>query len=139
MDNPIDSPIDLGLVNYTRHPSNSEYVVFRFPDIERANDFEAQIQAAKIWFERDQEERKQRTYYLFGLHKNDFKRAYKINIEVESRHKKPIIPFAPLRWFVLVFGLGLLTLTLVGYCKQQEKLASYEKSVSSINDSTNRE
>jgi hypothetical protein len=134
MDNPLDHPLDLGLVNYTKHPSNSEYVVFRFPDIDRANSFEEYLTKEKIWFERSSEERKQRTYFLFGLHKTDFKRAERLNVVVEGRHKKPLIPIAGLRWFVVLFGMAALTLALVGYCKQQQKLALYDDSGTLINE-----
>lgn len=134
MDNPIDHPLDLGLVNYTRHPENKEYVVFRFPDIERANSFEEHLTKNKIWFERGAEERKQLTYHLFGLHKNDFKRAERINMLVEGKHKKPLIPIAGIRWFVVLFGMAALTLAIVGYCKQQQKLALYDDSGTLINE-----
>jgi hypothetical protein len=139
MDNPIDHPIDLGLVNYTKHPSNSNYVVFRFPDIERADTFEEHLNEQKIWFERSSEPHKQRTYYLFGLHKSDFKRAERINILVEGKHKKPLIPVAGIRWFIVIFGMAALTLALVGYCKQQQKLALYDDSGTLINEQNNTE
>lgn len=126
MDNPIDHPLDLGLVNYTKHPNNPDYVVFRFPDIGRANSFEEYLTKEKIWFERSSEAHKQRTYYLFGLHKTDFKRAERLNMSVEGKHKKPLIPIAGLRWFIVLFGMTMLTLAVVGYCKQQQKLSSYD-------------
>ena len=126
MDNPIDHPIDLGLVNYTKHPNNPDYVVFRFPDIDRANSFEEYLTNEKIWFEKSSEAHKQRTYYLFGLHKTDFKRAERINLSVEGKHKKPFIPIAGIRWFIVLFGMSMLTLAIVGYCKQQQKLALYD-------------
>lgn len=134
MDNPIDHPLDLGLVNYTKHPENSEYVVFRFPDEERANSFEEHLTKEKIWFERSSEAHKQRTYYLFGLHKTDFKRAERLNMLVEGKHKKPMIPIAGIRWFIVLFGMAALTLAIVGYCKQQQKLALYDESGTLIND-----
>jgi hypothetical protein len=133
MDNPIDHPIDLGLVNYTRHPSDSNYVVFRFPDVERADSFETYLHQEQIWFERSSEAHKTRTYYLFGLHKNDFKRAERINLIVEGKHKKPFIPVTGLRWAIVLFGMTALTLAVVGYCKQQQKLALYDDSGTLIN------
>ena len=133
MDNPIDHPLDLGLVNYTKHPSNNDYIVFRFPDKERADSFEENLKRENMWYERDEESSKQRTYHLFGLHKSDFKKAQKMNYAVEGKHKKPLIPVAGLRYLVVLFGLLMITLSIIGYCKQQEKLASYEKSNSSVN------
>lgn len=134
MDNPIDQPLDLGLVNYTKHPSDSNYVVFRFPDSDRADSFEEFLKTEKIWFERSSEERKQRTYHLFGLHKSDFKRAERINILVEGKHKKPLIPITGIRWAVVLFGMTALTLAIVGYCKQQQQLALYDDHGTLINE-----
>lgn len=135
MDNPIDSIVDLGLINYVKHPENPDYVVFRIHDLNRATSFEEELQRNNIWYERGEEARKQRTYYLFGIHKNDFKRVEKINYVVEAKHKKPLIPFKALRYFVLFFGLSVLTLAIVGYCEQHKKLeaATEQLNESSIN------
>jgi hypothetical protein len=126
MDNPVDNIIDLGLINYVRHPENPNYVIFRIQDEQRATSFEEELLNRKIWFEKDTEPKKQRVYHLFAIHKRDFKEAEKINFIVEGKHKKPLIPFKALRYFVLVTGLGLLTLAIIGYCEQQKQLESYE-------------
>jgi hypothetical protein len=126
MDNPVDNIVDLGLINYVRHPENPNYVIFRIHDEKRAASFEEELIKRKIWYEKDTEAKRQRTYYLFGIHKNDFKEAEKINFLVEAKHKKPLIPFRALRYFVLFTGLGLLTLAIIGYCEQQTQLERYE-------------
>lgn len=125
MDNPVDHIVDLGLVNYVRHPTNPDYMVYRFGDAERANSFEKALKEAGIPFERAVEERKQRDYHLFGIHKNDYKRTVQLNFLVEAEHKKPLIPFKVFRYFLILFSMTALTLAVVGYCKQQEKLASH--------------
>ena len=38
MENPIEH-LDLGLVNFTKHPSNPDYVVYRFTNEEKAKSF----------------------------------------------------------------------------------------------------
>ena len=134
MDNPVDNIVDLGLINYVRHPENPNYIVFRIQDKERAVSFETELSQAGIWFEKGEEEKRQRIYTLFGIHKSDFKKVEKLNFLVESRHKKPLIPFKPLRYFILVFGLGMLILASIGYCQQQGKLSAYN----SINSSDAR-
>jgi hypothetical protein len=125
VDNPVDNIVDLGLVNYVQHPSNPEYIVYRFVDSERAASFEKELKAQSIWFEKDTENKRQKEYILFGVHNRDFKRTDKINFKVEGKHKKPLIPFKGFRYFILFLGLGLLTLAIIGYCKQQEKLSLY--------------
>lgn len=139
MDNPIDHPLDLGLVNYTKHPSDNNYVVFRFADQLRADAFDAELKAKNIWFERDSQDSKSRTYHLFGIHKRDFKVAQTINFSVEGKHKRPLIPMKSLRYSVVIFGMFMLLLAVIGYCKQQEELASYDKTNRSINKQSQSE
>ena len=128
MENPVDHTLDLGLVNYVQHPSNPSYIVYRFPDKERAASFEIELNNNSIWFEKDEENKRGKVYTLFGVHKNDFKVTEQINFKVEAKHKKPFIPFKGFRFIVLFIGLGLLLLSVIGYCKQQEKLSSYDSS-----------
>jgi hypothetical protein len=128
MENPVDHTLDLGLVNYVQHPSNPSYIVYRFPDKERAASFEIELNNNSIWFEKDEENKRGKVYTLFGVHKNDFKVTEQINFKVEAKHKKPFIPFKGFRFIVLFIGLGLLLLSVIGYCKQQEKLSSYNSS-----------
>lgn len=133
MDNPIDHPIDLGLVNYVRHPENTNYVVFRFSDILRAESFEEELVKAKIWFEKGEEDRKGKVYTLFGVHKNDYKKAEKINFMVEAKHKKPFIPFKIFRFSVILISTIAMTLAVLGYCATQNKLRSINENDTSIN------
>ena len=125
VDSPVDNIVDLGLVNYVQHPSNPEYIVYRFVDPERAASFEKELKDQSIWFEKDIENKREKEYILFGVHSRDFKRTDKINFKVEGKHKKPLIPFKGFRYFILILGLGLLILAMIGYCKQQEKLSLY--------------
>jgi hypothetical protein len=125
MDNPVDHIADLGLVNYVRHPTNPDYMVYRFGDQARADSFEKALQQAGIEFERAVEERPQRNYHLFAIHKNDYKKTIRMNFMVEAEHKKPLIPFKAFRYFLILFSAFVLTLAMIGYCKQQEKLASH--------------
>jgi hypothetical protein len=122
MENPVDHTIDLGFVNYVQHPENKQYVVFRFADLERAATFKAELEEHKIWFEKDNEEKRGKNYTLFAIHNTDFKKAEKINYSVEGKHKKPIIPFRFLRVFLISLTAFVMTLTLMGYCQAQKKL-----------------
>lgn len=69
MENPVDHTLDLGLVNYLQHPSNPSYIVYRFPDKERAASFEIELKNNSIWFEKDEENKRGKVYTLFGVHK----------------------------------------------------------------------
>jgi hypothetical protein len=120
MENPVEH-FDLGFVNYTQHPENPDYVVFRFADVNRANSFRTELQQQKIWFEEANEDKKQVTYTLFGLHKTDYNKAQKINITVEAKHKKFLIPGKFFRWFVVLFGITMITLAIIGFIKNPNK------------------
>lgn len=135
MENPIDSPIDLGLVNYIRHPENQNYVVFRFADPARAMSFEEELLNAKIWFEKGEKDSKSKSYTLFGIHKQDYKRVEKINYLVEAKHKKPIIPWKIFRYTILIISTIAMTMALVGYCEAQKKLNRINKSYQTISES----
>ena len=133
MDNPVDNVVDLGLVNYVQHPSNSKYVVFRFADIERANSFEEALVSSKIWFEKSSDFKRDKEYFILGIHKNDFKKAEKINYLVEAKHKKPFIPFKILRYTVMIISAGILTIAILGYCNSRKILNSIDNQPASVN------
>tara|TARA_B100000767_G_C19761319_1_gene535285 strand:- start:1213 stop:1611 length:399 start_codon:yes stop_codon:yes gene_type:complete len=121
MENPIEH-LDLGFVNFTKHPNNNSYVVYRFTDPERANSFRDELVSNNITFEEDIEKKKQVTYTLFALHKKYYKKTMQMNFKVEGKHKKPLIPFLVLRWSLLLFGLGILLLAILSYYKNMSYL-----------------
>ncbi|MDB4648489.1 hypothetical protein OAF64_00685 [Crocinitomicaceae bacterium] len=121
MENPIEH-LDLGLVNFTKHPSNPDYVVYRFTNEEKANSFRRELEEQKIAFEEDTEDKKQVSYTLFAVHKKFYKQTMRMNFKVEGKHKKPLIPFFTLRWFILLFGLSILLLSILSYYKHMEHL-----------------
>ena len=135
MDNPVDNIVDLGLVNYVKHPTNSDYIVFRFADEARALSFEEELVTMNIYFEKGEEQKTTRMMYLFGIHKRDFSKVQKINFLVESKHKKPFIPFRVLRWFIILFSITAITLAVMGYCEHQNKLSSFNDETPTVNNS----
>lgn len=133
MDNPVDNIIDLGLVNYVQHPTNKDYIVYRFADANRAASFAQALEDAQIEYERGEETKRTVTYHLFGIHKRDYKKTVKINYVVEAKHKKPLIPFKAFRWFLILFSAVAMSIAILGYCKQQETLRSYNEMNTSVN------
>jgi hypothetical protein len=129
MENPVDHTLDLGLVNYVKHPENRNYIVFRLADEDRAEAFEQELITGKIWYEKGDEMKRSRKFILFGIHKNDFNAVQQINYMVEARFKKPFIPFAAFRWALILFSLTVLVLATLGYCEAQRKLETYDTSL----------
>ena len=133
MDNPVDHIVDLGLVNYVKHPTNPDYIIYRFADEDRADSFEAALTKEEIWFEKDADKKHTAKYILFGIHKRDFNRASQLNYEVEAKHKKPFIPFKAFRYFMLLFSAVAITLAIIGYCEQQKELSLHNNPDHSVN------
>ena len=133
MDNPVDNIIDLGLVNYVKHPTDSNYIVFRFADQGRADSFEKALVEANVVYEKAEEPKRTRIMYLFGIHKKDFQRVQKMNFLVEAAHKKPLIPFRIFRWFILLLSITAVTLASMGYCEQQKALSTISESNHTVN------
>ena len=134
MENPVDHTIDLGLVNYVQHPSNPQYIVYRFADKNRADSFKRELVNQKIWFEENTEPKRSKEYTLFGIHKGDFKKTESINYRVEAKHKKPFIPFKILRYSLMLFSAIVLTLSIMGYCNRQKILDRVNNNIHLIND-----
>lgn len=126
--NPVDHKLDLGFVNFVQHPENPQYIVYRFVDINRASDFESQLKEHEVWFEKGEEDKRNTKYFLYGVHKNDFKITQNFNFSVEAKNKKPFIPVAWLRYFLLIVSAIAMSLAILGYCKAQEKLRQVNES-----------
>ncbi len=126
MDNPVDRTLDLGLVNYVQHPENPNYVVFRFADEKRAETFETRLIEEAIWFEKGDEMKRTRLFYLYGIHKNDYKKVMRINLLTEARHKKKLLPGKYFRIFMILFSFTLIGMAIFGFCDQRRILQEYD-------------
>lgn len=118
MDSKVENIVDLGLVNYVRHPSNPDYVVYRFADINRAKDFEKELVSNRIKFEKDEQGTKNRTYTLFAVHKNNYERTQRINFLVEAKNRTFLISNKFFRYTLLIISIGTVVLAFVGYCSR---------------------
>ena len=127
MDSGVEHLTDLGLVNYVQHPSNKDYVVFRFADIERAKSFKTALDENKIWYESSEDTPRTKTFYLFGIHRRDYKKVQDINFNVEARHRSFLIKNNFFRYFVLIFVTATIVLGVMGHCAQQKTLEEANK------------
>ena len=123
----------LGLVNYKDHPTNRKYKVFSFYSEAEADTFKKELDAQKVWFEYDTSEVKNKypnlpgakefeTVHLVGVQSIHFKKAQRANYIASAKHRKPIIKYRFLRYGLLTVFFTLLTIAIVGYVKNQQKL-----------------
>lgn len=120
MDPGVENIIDLGLVNYVRHPTDPNFIVFRFTDKQRADQFEVALVENKIWFEKDEGIGKSKLIYLYGIRNRDYKKVQAINFSVEGKNRKFIIANGFLRWGLIVFFMGVCIFALVGYLSRPD-------------------
>jgi hypothetical protein len=120
MDPGVENIVDIGLVNYVKHPTNPNFMVFRFVDKKRAEAFEQALKANNIWFEKAEEQGRTRYYYLFGIRNRDYKKVQAINFDVEGKNRSFIIKNNFLRWSLVVFFFGLTTFAIVGYIQRPD-------------------
>ncbi|GEM_PF-229862 len=113
---------DMGLVNYRQHPTNVNFIVYRFKDIHRADTFEEKLKVANIWYERSNPEEDEKQLYMFAVEKKFFNKTQKLNFETEAKHKKFLIPHKVFRNFFVLFFMSLIVLAAVGYCQSRKVL-----------------
>jgi hypothetical protein len=107
----------LNITNYREHPTRPGYTVFHFFDDKQAEDFKKLLSDKAIWFETDTDKKDNKTIYLFGVRNSDLKTAVMLNYLVIGKYRKPFIPNAFFRWFVIFLGLAVVTLAIIGYLK----------------------
>ncbi len=110
----MNNLVDLNFVNYSEHPTNKQYVVFRFSDAERGRYFEHLLIENKVGYEKDRSD-DGRDLVLFAIARRDLSRAEHLNYLVYARHRQKFIPSYFFRIFVLLLSAGLLILAILGY------------------------
>jgi hypothetical protein len=112
-----------GLVNYREHPTEKNYMVFNFNSQPEAEMFGNILKREVIWFEMAEEDTGIGKTFLFAVKSADMDRAQRANFEVTGKFKKPMIRNAVLRYGLIIFFLGILAIGIVGYVKNDGKMA----------------
>ena len=112
----------LGLINYRRHPENKNYIVFGFNTVEEAEIFERELNRTKTWFEKDTERVDDGIVYLFAITESTLDEATRANGVVKSHTRDPLFKNIFVRFALILFLLGILTLGIIGYVKNPNKV-----------------
>lgn len=100
-------------INFQDHPTNRRMKVFFFRKVEEANYFEVMLVESKIEYEKQIDQAgDQRIYY--GVKVKDFKAAKKLNFLTIGHFRKPFIPDAFFRYFIITISIVILTLAISG-------------------------
>ncbi|MBK7945121.1 MAG: hypothetical protein IPJ85_07390 [Flavobacteriales bacterium] len=101
----------LNLTNYEDHPTESNWIVFRFPTRAQADEFTLGLEAEGVQHEQDGEGGPP---YLVAAKKHQREAAIRANYRVLGRHRKPFMTDPMLRWGVIGFFVLLLALAAAG-------------------------
>lgn len=104
------------LKNYYEHPTQRQYWVFHFYNMDMANAFEQGLIDATIEFEKDLEEG-MAPKAMFGIHRRYYQQCMQLNNKVIGKHRKPFIANPVFKWFVLIMVFGSIALAIMGYLK----------------------
>lgn len=99
------------LTNYADHPTEPDWLVFRFADARVADEFCQGLEAKGMRHERDREGGPPYLVAVRRIHRSD---AVRLNYLVLGRHRKPFIANPALRWSVLALVAALLALAVAG-------------------------
>ena len=102
----------INITNYFDHPIRIGHVIFKFKKKERAEYFKKLLKEEGIWHETSFDE--ETLTHLFGVKKNDFKKAMNANYLVSAKFRKKIIPNLYLRWGVIILVISIIILAIIG-------------------------
>jgi len=101
----------IDLTNYSEHPTQPGWLVFRYPTAEHAREMMSQLNAAGIDAQADLIEGPP---YMVGVRKSYSSRAERFNYIVLGKYRKPFVPNSILRWGIILFTLIILALAIGG-------------------------
>lgn len=107
----------INITNYTDHPTRENYVVFRFYEENRAQDFEQLLKEQELWYEFTKDESEEKILYLFGIRKSDFNQANRNNFLINAKYRKPFISNVFFKWLVLIVTGIFVAAAIAGFLK----------------------
>ncbi|MCB0792054.1 MAG: hypothetical protein H6595_02290 [Flavobacteriales bacterium] len=99
------------ITNYDDHPSDANWIVFRFNDRGIASEFHEELDRAAIACELDESEE---APHLIAVKQRHRETAIRLNYLVLGRHRSPFMADPLLRWTVVGLVVLALVLALVG-------------------------
>ncbi len=103
----------LSTINFQDHPTNRNMEVFFFKQAIHADYFENLLNENKLFYEKQIDTEGDKTIY-FGVKKTDFKEVKRLNYLTIGHFRKPFIPDAFFRYFVIIISVIILSLAIAG-------------------------
>lgn len=100
------------LTNYSEHPTEPDWLVFRFKSTEQADGFVRLLQEEELRFEQD---RSEGPPFLVAVRSRHRSAAVRLNYIVLGQHRKPFMADAIFRWSVIGFVAALIVIAFLGW------------------------
>lgn len=103
------------ITNYSEHPTNPLYTVYRFGTMEEANLFKSLLSKDNLYHEYDSHETELGLKHLVAVKTKDESRATYLNYYVLGTYRKPFISDKKVQIFIYLLSLVLIGLAIIGF------------------------
>ena len=103
------------LENFSEHPTNSRYTVFKFYKSNQAEFFKSSLEEDNIWFEESFEDLEHRKSYLFAIKTMDVNKVREKNFIAIGKFRDPFISNKYLRYFIASIAIIVIAFSIIGY------------------------
>ena len=103
------------VTNFSEHPSNSLYTVYKFKSSEESNTFQELLEQSSLYYEADEAENSYGALFIVAVKNKDEKLATKLNYLALGKYRKPIIENKVTRVIIYAISVFILSLAVVGF------------------------
>lgn len=110
----IDLEEQFNFTNKLKHPTNQTKVVYRHYNKASAETFATLLVDNDIDFEAQVDEDDERKPTYFGVSRSIEKKVDQLNFKAIGAHREKFIASPPVRWMIILIGLGTLLVAIIG-------------------------
>jgi hypothetical protein len=103
--------------NYSEHPTNINYTVFKFKEEASALYFKNELTSNNIWFEEDVDSKDGLLLYFYAVKKSSLKAVRDINYIAIGKYRKPFISNKYFRIVLLSVFVFVMMIAIIGALK----------------------
>ena len=103
------------ITNFSEHPSNPLYTVYKFKSIEESTTFQELLAKENLFYEADETKNTYGSLYIVAVKNKDENQATKLNYLAIGKYRTPIISNKIVRSVIYTFTVILLGTAVIGF------------------------
>ncbi|MBL4651531.1 MAG: hypothetical protein JKY53_01530 [Flavobacteriales bacterium] len=103
------------ITNFSEHPTNPLYTVYKFKSIEESSTFQKLLAEQNLFYEADETENTYGLLYIVVVKNKDENQTTKLNYIAIGKYRKPLISNKIVRSVIYTFTVILLGSAIVGF------------------------